>query len=97
MNACCQINFPGQIVAECLQLGFTFIGPGTVPAVELLGHGHQVAVSARSSEPLQELARRFPGQVLVAIGDLTDADQVRKLAAPLAKNAYGQYLLKMLK
>ncbi|EPN8891475.1 glucose-1-phosphate thymidylyltransferase RfbA [Escherichia coli] len=26
-----------------------------------------------------------------------DADQVRKLAAPLAKNAYGQYLLKMLK
>ncbi|MDV1374546.1 glucose-1-phosphate thymidylyltransferase RfbA [Citrobacter freundii] len=26
-----------------------------------------------------------------------DADQVRKLAAPLAKNAYGQYLLRMLK
>lgn len=26
-----------------------------------------------------------------------DAEQVRKLAAPLAKNAYGQYLLKMLK
>ncbi len=25
------------------------------------------------------------------------ADQVRELSAPLAKNAYGQYLLKMLK
>lgn len=24
------------------------------------------------------------------------ADQVRELAAPLAKNAYGQYLLKMI-
>ena len=54
-------------------------GIGYRLAVELLGQGHQVAVSARSSEPLQELARRFPGQVLVAIGDLTDAEQVRNI------------------
>jgi len=26
-----------------------------------------------------------------------NSDQVKKLAAPLAKNAYGQYLLKMIK
>jgi NAD(P)-dependent dehydrogenase (short-subunit alcohol dehydrogenase family) len=54
-------------------------GIGYHLAVELLEQGHQLALSARSSEPLQALALRYPEQVLVAAGDLTDADQVRTI------------------
>ena len=54
-------------------------GIGHALAVELLDQGHQLALSARSNEPLQALAQRYPGQVLVAAGDLTEADQVRTI------------------
>lgn len=54
-------------------------GLGLALARELLAAGHQVALSARSSGPLLELADRWPGQVLVAPGDLTDPLQVREI------------------
>lgn len=54
-------------------------GIGAALAEELLRAGHRVALSARSVEPLQALAKRYGEQVLVAPGDLTDADQVRAI------------------
>ena len=54
-------------------------GIGHQLAIELLDQGHLLALSARSSEPLQALAQRYPEQVLVAIGDLTDPEQVRNI------------------
>lgn len=54
-------------------------GLGAQLAEQLLRQGMHLAVSARSVEPLQALEQRFPGQVLVAAGDLTDAAQVRAI------------------
>jgi short-subunit dehydrogenase len=54
-------------------------GLGAQLAEKLLGQGVLLAVSARSVGPLLELEKRFPGQVLLAPGDLTDADQVRAI------------------
>lgn len=54
-------------------------GMGHELALQLLKQGHHLAVSARSVEPLQALERRFPGQVLLAPGDLADAEQVRAI------------------
>ena len=49
----------------------------------LLAQGHRLALSARSNEPLHALARQYPKQVLVLPGDLTDATQVRTIAAEI--------------
>lgn len=54
-------------------------GIGAALAEELLSAGHRVALSARSVEPLQALAKRYGERVLVAPGDLTDAVQVRAI------------------
>lgn len=54
-------------------------GIGAAIAEELLGSGAQVAVSARSKAPLEQLAARFPGQVLVVAGDLTNSQTVREI------------------
>lgn len=51
-------------------------GIGAALAEVLLQRGHRLALSARSVAPLQTLAGRFPEQVLLVPGDLTDADQV---------------------
>ncbi|SDI14202.1 SDR family NAD(P)-dependent oxidoreductase [Pseudomonas panipatensis] len=51
-------------------------GIGAALAETLLQQGHQLALTARSPAPLQTLAMRYPGQVLLAPGDLTDAEQV---------------------
>lgn len=51
-------------------------GIGESLAEELLIAGHQLALTARTLAPLEALDRRFPGQVLLAPGDLTDSQQV---------------------
>lgn len=61
-------------------------GIGAALAEELLRDGHQLALSARSSPPLQALAARFPEQVLVAPGDLCEPEQVRVIAARIARH-----------
>ena len=60
-------------------------GIGHALAIELLQQGHKLALSARSKEPLQALARRFPEQVLVVSGDLTDAQQVRNIGSRILR------------
>ena len=54
-------------------------GIGFALAEELLSAGHHLALSARRSGPLQLLSDRFPGQVLLAPGDLGDATQVEAI------------------
>ncbi|WP_415754749.1 SDR family NAD(P)-dependent oxidoreductase [Pseudomonas leptonychotis] len=54
-------------------------GIGAALAEQLLQQGHRLALSARTLEPLQALAKRYPQQVLVVAGDLSDADEVRTI------------------
>lgn len=56
-------------------------GIGAALAEQLLAQGHRLALSARRIEPLEHLAQRWPGQVLVVAGDLGDVDQVRAIGA----------------
>ncbi|WP_043307152.1 SDR family oxidoreductase [Pseudomonas sp. ML96] len=60
-------------------------GIGAALAEVLLRQGHRLAVSARNAAALQALATRFPEQVLLAPGDLTDAAQVRAIGARIAE------------
>lgn len=59
-------------------------GIGAALAEQLLQAGHRLAVSARTVEPLQALAARYPEQVLVAPGDLGDSQQVRAIGQRIA-------------
>jgi NAD(P)-dependent dehydrogenase (short-subunit alcohol dehydrogenase family) len=54
-------------------------GIGRAAALALLGAGWRVALAGRRAEPLQELARQFPGQALAVPTDMTDPDAVRAL------------------
>ena len=54
-------------------------GIGAALAVELLNSGAHVALSSRSKGPLEALAQRYPGQVLVVAGDLTNSQTVREI------------------
>lgn len=54
-------------------------GIGGALAEQLLKAGVHLAVSARTAEPLQILARHYPGQVLVLPGDLTNGQTVREI------------------
>lgn len=60
-------------------------GIGAALAEQLLRSGERVAISARTLEPLQTLAERYPEQVLIVAGDLTDASQVHAMAARIAE------------
>lgn len=60
-------------------------GIGAALAELLLQRGHRLALSARTVEPLRALAARYPGQVLVAPGDLSDAAQVRAIGERIAQ------------
>ena len=59
-------------------------GIGAALAEQLLQAGHRLAVSARTVEPLQALAARYPEQVLVVPGDLGDSQQVRAIGQRIA-------------
>ncbi|OLU27737.1 short-chain dehydrogenase [Pseudomonas sp. PA15(2017)] len=60
-------------------------GIGHALAERLLNDGHRLALSARREEPLQALAKRFPGRVLVLPGDLGEASEVDAIAAQLTE------------
>lgn len=63
-------------------------GIGQAVAKELLQRGHQLALSARRDETLQELAREYPDQVLVLAGDLGEAESVKAIGASI-EQAWG--------
>jgi NAD(P)-dependent dehydrogenase (short-subunit alcohol dehydrogenase family) len=60
-------------------------GIGLALAEELLDAGHQVALTARNLEPLEALERRFPRQVLLAPGDITEPEQVAGIGERIAQ------------
>ncbi|MFJ3377847.1 SDR family NAD(P)-dependent oxidoreductase [Pseudomonas sp. NPDC086112] len=60
-------------------------GIGTALAEEILKTGAHLAVSSRSLAPLKALSQRYPGQVLVAAGDLTNSQRVREIGEQIAK------------
>ncbi|RCL27326.1 short-chain dehydrogenase [Pseudomonas sp. AFG_SD02_1510_Pfu_092] len=60
-------------------------GIGAALAQQLLEQGHQVALGGRCAERLAPLAERFPGQVLLALGDLDDPAQVTAIANRIAQ------------
>ncbi|MDP2245588.1 SDR family oxidoreductase [Pseudomonas sp.] len=60
-------------------------GIGAALAELLLQRGYRLALSARTTEPLHALAERYPEQVLVAAGDLSDATQVRAIGERIAQ------------
>ncbi|MEX6501737.1 SDR family NAD(P)-dependent oxidoreductase [Pseudomonas zhanjiangensis] len=60
-------------------------GLGAAMAELLLQDGHRLAVSARRREPLEALATRYPGQVLVVPGDLAEPLQVRTIGEHIAQ------------
>lgn len=60
-------------------------GIGRSIAEKLAAKGHLLALTARSKEPLQEIAERFPGQILVLPADLTDASEVAVVGQAISK------------
>ena len=54
-------------------------GMGVHMAEELLKSGARLALTARTLAPLKALSDRYPGQVLLVPGDLTDHPQVREI------------------
>jgi short-subunit dehydrogenase len=60
-------------------------GIGAALAEEILKTGAHVAVSSRSEAPLKILSQRFPGQVLVVAGDLTNSQTVREIGEQIAE------------
>ena len=58
-------------------------GIGAALALRLLEQGHQVALGGRNAETLEPLALRFPGQVLLATGDVSDPQQVAAIVAEI--------------
>jgi NAD(P)-dependent dehydrogenase (short-subunit alcohol dehydrogenase family) len=60
-------------------------GIGLALAEELLKAGHKVALTARSLEPLEALEKRYPRQVLLAPGDVTDGEQVTAIGERIAQ------------
>jgi short-subunit dehydrogenase len=60
-------------------------GIGLVLAEELLRAGHRLALTARSLEPLQALDKRFPHQVLLVPGDISDGEQVSAIGNRIAE------------
>ena len=80
----------GDLSVAMMGRGYAWLDTGT----------HESLIEAsnfiQTIETRQGLKVACPEEIAYRL-KFIDADQVRKLAAPLAKNTYGQYLLKMLK
>lgn len=80
----------GDLSVAMMGRGYAWLDTGT----------HESLIEAsnfiQTIETRQGLKVACPEEIAYRL-KFIDANQVRKLAAPLAKNAYGQYLLKMLK
>jgi NAD(P)-dependent dehydrogenase (short-subunit alcohol dehydrogenase family) len=61
-------------------------GIGFSLAEEILKTGAHLAVSSRSMAPLKVLSQRYPGQVLVVAGDLTNSQTVREIGEQIAED-----------
>jgi NAD(P)-dependent dehydrogenase (short-subunit alcohol dehydrogenase family) len=60
-------------------------GIGAALAEQLLADGFRVVLTARRVEPLNELAARYPQQVLVLAGDLSDPAQAHAIGEQIAQ------------
>lgn len=60
-------------------------GLGASLAEEILKSGAHLAVSSRSLAPLKVLSQRYPGQVLVLKGDMTNSQTVRETGEQIAE------------
>ncbi|SDX26528.1 Short-chain dehydrogenase [Pseudomonas syringae] len=60
-------------------------GIGLALAKELLDAGHRLALTARTLQPLQNLATLYPEQVLLVTGDITDGLQVKAMGDRIAQ------------
>lgn len=60
-------------------------GIGAALAEEILKSGAHLAVSSRSVAQLKVLSQRYPGQVLVVAGDLTNSQTVREIGEQIAE------------
>lgn len=80
----------GELSVAMMGRGFAWLDTGTHESLIEAGNFIQTI------ETRQGLKVACPEEIAFR-KKFIDADQVRKLAAPLVKNAYGQYLLKMLK
>jgi NAD(P)-dependent dehydrogenase (short-subunit alcohol dehydrogenase family) len=61
-------------------------GIGAALAEEILKTGAHLAVSSRSVVPLHAMSKRYPGQVLVVGGDLTNSQTVRETSERIAED-----------
>ncbi|MHC8288703.1 SDR family NAD(P)-dependent oxidoreductase [Pseudomonas sp. XS1P51] len=61
-------------------------GIGAALAEEILKTGAHLAVSSRSVALLKVLSQRYPGQVLVVAGDLTNSQTVREIGEQIAED-----------
>ncbi|UCG18770.1 MAG: glucose-1-phosphate thymidylyltransferase RfbA [Thiotrichales bacterium] len=80
----------GQLRVETMGRGYAWLDTGT----------HESLLEAsnfiQTIEKLQSLKVACPEEIAYRMGYLT-AEQVEKLAQPMSKNAYGQYLLRLIK
>ncbi len=61
-------------------------GIGAALAEALLKSGAHLAVTARAVAPLKVLAQRYPGQVLVVAGNLTNSQTVREIGEQIQQD-----------
>ncbi len=78
----------GSLSCQRLGRGYAWLDTGTHESLQQAGNFIQTL------EERQGLKIACPEEVALANGWI-DADQVRRLAQPLAKNGYGQYLLRL--
>jgi glucose-1-phosphate thymidylyltransferase len=78
----------GKLKAQILGRGYAWLDTGTHESLL------EASQFVQTIEQRQGLKIACPEEIAFRLGFI-DADQVRRLAAPLAKNQYGQYLLRL--